>query len=178
MADKSYRLERPDINPEQSFLEKLLQIVCALILTAQLVFLFISWRSLPVQIPNHFDFFGNPDSYGGKSRLLMEPILSVGLYAVLTVLERFPRIYNYSSIKINELNAPFMYQNAREMMVVLKTEIVVMFSYLALATVETARHAWRGTSPWFLIAVVLVLCATTAYYIIRMIKHKDNPHII
>jgi Protein of unknown function (DUF1648). len=178
MADKSDRLERPDIQPERSFLERLLQIICALILLAQLVFLVIVWAGLPAQVPNHFDFSGNPDSYSGKAIILMFPIASVGFYAVITILERFPRIYNYSSIKITEVNAPFMYQCARECLVATKTEVVAVFSYFALAIVLTARRAWNGTGPWFLIVILLVLCGTVVYYIIRMKKHKDNPPII
>jgi uncharacterized membrane protein len=169
--------KRPDIKPAWSLVEKLLQAVCAIILAVHIILLIKVWNILPSSMPTHFDFFGKPDGYGSKNTMLMLPIMSSGLYAMLTILERFPKIYNYS-VDINELNAAFMYQTGREMMVVLKTVIVAIFAYIDFATVETARGAWNGLSPWFLIVSLVILFGSMIYYIVRMKRHKDNPHII
>ena len=169
--------KRPDIKPAWSTLEKVLQAACAVILLAHIILLIRFWNTLPASIPKHFDFFGNPDDYGSKNTMLMLPILSVGLYVMLTLLERFPRIYNFP-VEINELNAAFMYQVARELMVVLKTVIVAVFAYIDFGTVETAKGVWKGLGFWNLPVFIVLLLGSTIYYVVKIKRHKDNPHII
>lgn len=169
--------KRPDIKPAWSIVEKILQAVCIVLLLAHIILLIRVWNTLPASIPKHFDFFGNPDDYGSKNTMLMLPILSAGIYIMLTLLERFPRIYNYP-VEINELNAGFMYQAAREMMVVAKTVIVAVFAYIDFGTVETAKGIWKGLGFWDLPVFIVLLFGSIIYYVVKMRRHKDNPHII
>lgn len=167
------RTKRPDIRPEWSILEKFLQVVCALILAAGVVMLIVSWNSLPKNIPIHFGLFGTPDSYGEKSRLIVWPVIFVGLYIVLTFLERFPRFFNFP-FKINESNAEYSYKTAREMLVIMKTEAAAAFTYIIFAMIKTAKGSWNGLGQWFLIPFIVILVGTMVFYMIRLVKHKGG----
>lgn len=165
--------DRPDINPEWSLAEKILQIVCFLILAVGLTLLITSWSGLPATVPTHFNFSGAPDSYGVKSQLIILPIIAVGLYLMLTVFERFPKIYNFP-IEITESNAKYIYQTARELFVCLKTEIIAVFAYLIWGSIETAKGLRQGLGSWFITVFLALLAITFFYYIMRILRHKGG----
>jgi uncharacterized membrane protein len=167
---------RPDIKPAWSLAEKLLQTVCLLLLVTSVALLIASWGSLPLSVPAHFNAAGVPDDYGSKSRLLVAPIVTVGLYMMITVFERFPRIFNFP-FEITEQNAMYEYKTGREMLVCMKTEVVGIFTYMIWAQIETARNIWQGLGSWFLPVTLALIAATMAYYIIRMVRHKDDKQI-
>jgi len=170
MAD---RTGRPKINAEWSFTEKILQLVSILILAGNLVLLITAWGKLPSTVPTHFGFFGAPDGYGEKSRLLMLPILAAGFYLLFTIIERFPWVCNFP-IEITGQNAKYEYQTMREMLVCAKAELLAVFTYILLGQIKTAEGAWHGLGGWFLTAFLAVLALTLAYYIIRMLRHKNG----
>ncbi len=97
----------------------------------------------------------------------------VALYAGITVLERFPRVFNYP-YEITMENARYQYQTARELFVVIKTELVAIFTYILWGMIETSKGTQHGLGFWFVIVVVVTLAATLAYYILRMSRHKGE----
>ena len=58
--------------------------IAALLLTG--IGLAVSWPTLPVRIPRHFNFAGQPDSWGGRNTLLLLEGAAILLYTLLTVL--------------------------------------------------------------------------------------------
>jgi hypothetical protein len=164
---------RPNIKPERSLVEKILQIVCPLILVAGVVLLITAWGGLPDSVPSHFNAKGIPDSGGSKKGLIYLPIIAVGIYLALTVYEHFPYVFNFP-IKITEKNALFEYQAAREMIVCVKAEIIAVITYLLWASIETAKGALQGLGSLFLIIFIALLTVTLVYYILRMSRHKDD----
>lgn len=69
-------------------------LLCLILLVGIFAVLFIFWRDLPEQIPAHYDAFGRVDGWGGRGELLLCPIAAAVLYAGITLLERFPQIWN------------------------------------------------------------------------------------
>lgn len=164
---------RPDRNPEWSLLEKILQPLCAVLVLANFAVLAAVWGSLPVRIPTHFGASGAADAWGGKGSLLLMPILMAVMAAGLTLLERFPKIFNFP-VEINEKNAAVLYRLGRELIVVLKTVVVLIFSYIQFQTVEVARNARIGLGGWFLPVTLLVMFGSIGFYIYLMVRHKDG----
>jgi len=68
-----------------------------LLLAAMFVAAAACWRHAPEQMPVHWDIHGNVDRYGGRFEgLLLLPLVSVGIYLLLTFLPRIdPRSENY-----------------------------------------------------------------------------------
>ena len=50
---------------------------------------------LPGRIPTHFNAAGNPDGWGTPAMLLLLPLVGFALYAIITVVSRFPSAFNY-----------------------------------------------------------------------------------
>jgi uncharacterized membrane protein len=168
-----YETNRPDIKPEWSIFEKILQIVCILILVAFAIQLVTSWGTLPKSIPSHFNAAGVPDAWGGKSSLLLLPIMGLVMYTMLTIIERFPKIFNFP-FEITEKNARYEYQTAREMLVCIKAEMLLIFGYIQWDSVEVAKGTHTGLGSWFLTIFLVLLAVTMIYYIRRMNKHKNG----
>lgn len=165
--------KRPDIKPESSLLEKIVQIICPLLLLFFVIQLFTVWGTLPQKIPSHFNAAGAVDGWDGKGSLLFLPILGAVFYVSLTVLERFPKIYNFP-FNITEENAGCEYQIAREMLVFMKAEILIVFAYIQWAMVEAAKGGNSGLGLWFLPVFLILLFGTSGFEIFRMYKHKSG----
>jgi uncharacterized membrane protein len=165
--------KRPDIRPEWSIDEKILQTICFLILAVNVILLIMSWSGLPAGIPTHFNFSGVPDSYGSKSELLVLPIITVALYILITVIERFPKMYNFP-FEITEKNASYEYKSARKMLVFMKTEVVASFSYILWASIEIAKGVISGLGNWFSLVFIVIVGGTIGFFYINMIKHKSG----
>jgi uncharacterized membrane protein len=168
-----YETKRPDINPKRSTFEKVLQIFCILILIASFIIVIISWSALPKSIPSHFNAAGVPDAWGRKSTLFTLPIIGFVMYLLLTPLEHFTKIFNFS-FEITEKNARFVYQIAREMLVCLKLEMLLVFGYIQWNEVEVAKGGHMGLGTWFITVTILIIAATMVYYIWRIMKHKKG----
>ncbi len=161
---------RPDIKPEWSLVEKILQIVSVLVLAATAIQLIMAWSTLPQTIPTHFNAAGSPDGWGGKTTLLMLPIFEAAMYIMLTVIERFPKIYNFP-VEITEKNALLEYQTARETLVCIKSEMLLIFGYLQWVIVEGAKTASFSLGLWFVPVFLVIITLTLVYYIARMKRH-------
>lgn len=62
---------------------KILQIINILFLILTLLFLFIQWDQIPIQIPVHYDLYGTIDNYGQKNSLIGLFIIEIFIYLLL-----------------------------------------------------------------------------------------------
>ena len=142
-----------------------------------LVFLFILplryIPDLPARIPAHFDVAGAPDGYGGKNTLWILPAIGFFLWLLMTVLSRFPHIFNYS-VNITAGNAETQYRLATGMMRILKTVILVMFSFISYKTIRTATGNAAGLGRVFLPVMITVTFTVVIVYIVRSLRAKNQ----
>jgi uncharacterized membrane protein len=61
-----------------------LEVLCVVLLAAQLLVIVLNYPTLPDRLPSHFDFAGKPDRWGDKSRLWTYPIISFVAYTAMT----------------------------------------------------------------------------------------------
>src|SRR5579862_9293187 len=54
----------------------------------------VHWTELPAKVPRHFGISGSPDGWGNKNGMLLLPLITVGLYILLTVTSRHQRLIN------------------------------------------------------------------------------------
>jgi uncharacterized membrane protein len=121
---------------------------------------------LPQTIPTHFNFKGEPDGWGGKGVLIMLPAIGVILYTGLTVLAQFPHIFNYPWA-ITEANARRQYAISRQMMSVVKLDLVGKFFYITGAMIRTATGIGHGLSPWFTTLELHLLFGAVGFYLFK-----------
>ena len=153
---------RPRIVVARTPLDWALEVVAAALLLTTIWTVWHAMSILPDRIPTHFNFQGEVDGYGTKSTLLLLLIPSTVIYAGLTALRSFPRIYNYP-VRITPENAPRQYALAVRMMLVLKMEMMALFWAVDTAIVESATRG-GGLSPFFLPTALVVLFGTIAWY--------------
>jgi len=125
----------------------------------------LNWQNLPAQVPIHYGLLGNPDSYGPKETLLILPVLSFLLYALLSYGQRHPERSNVPW-KINDANRAQTYALVKQLLSGEKLAMVVFLSYLQWATVSIALEHSQGLGVWFApLSLVGVLSPLLFFYV-------------
>ena len=125
---------RPIIKVELTKYDKILEIASILILLSNIIYLAISYQSLPDIIPTHFNMAGKVDAYGPKTTSISIPIISLVLYIGLTILNRFPHQFNYIG-EITLDNAASQYKFATRMMRVIKLIVMIVFLVITISII-------------------------------------------
>jgi uncharacterized membrane protein len=157
---------RPKIYPESTPSEKFLELLSISSLAFAGIYLYLKWEALPGRIPTHFGATGNPDGWGIKTTLLTLPLIGMGLYLLLSLVSRFPHLCNIPW-EITQANAPAQYRIIRSLLAWLKLEMVWIFVYLEMGTVEVAMGKMASLNQFFLLLPLVVIPATIALHFIR-----------
>ncbi|XER11658.1 hypothetical protein SATMO3_18280 [Sporomusa aerivorans] len=86
------------------------------------------------------------------------------IYILLSVLSRFPHIYNYP-FNITAENAESQYKNARTLLITVKAETVLILNYIQWTIISKNKAL-------FFPAFIFVLLGTILYFIYRAYKLK------
>lgn len=124
------------------------------------------WPRLPAVIPTHFGATGAPDATGPKSELIGLLLGNVGIYVLVSIISRFPQLYNYPA-RITEENAERQYRNARALMIWLKTEAVWTLFYIEWQTIQVALGRSSGMGALMAPVVLVIVLGTCAFYLVR-----------
>ncbi|MDG5471938.1 DUF1648 domain-containing protein [Jeotgalibacillus sp. ET6] len=160
--------KRPVLNLPKTPLEKGLNVAAILIFTALLVYLFFHAPSLPDQIPTHFNAAGEPDDWSSPWFILLLPLIGVILWVGMTILERYPHVYNY--LRLTEDNVKYQYRNARMMINVLKNLILVLFSYITLQSAQVGLQQSDGLGTGFIYVFNGLLFGTVLIFLVRSLR--------
>jgi Protein of unknown function (DUF1648). len=163
--------KRPKLQIPLSGLEIVIELVSGIILIANFVMIVLAWDKLPDTIPSHFNAAGEIDGYGSKSTLFILIPVTVILYAGITLLSRFPHIFNYA-VEITEKNTGTQYRLARIFIRVLKAELVTIFTYLEYCIVMSALSGRIELGIFFLPVTLVVVFSSIGYYIYKSIKSR------
>lgn len=154
--------ERPRIRVEPSPTDRTVEFICGALLAALWIGTWVAYNRLPEIIPQHFNGRGQPDDYGSRSFLFVLPALATVLYAGLTVLNRYPHIFNYL-VPITEGNALHQYTLATRMIRWLKLVILLIFS-LVVWEVYRQGSGSRGLGMALVpVCIVLPLLPTVVF---------------
>ena len=152
-----------------------IEIYCEVVAAAAVAFVIIylsaTWMTLPDKVPTHFNFTGTPDQWGSKYMLLLLVGIAFVLYAGLSILSRFPHIYNYP-FAITDENRQRQYLLARQMMTALKAELVCVFVFITWQTINVARGNARDLTIWFTPVFLVIVFGTIAIYFIRAYRSR------
>lgn len=129
---------------------------------------FVGPEKLPERIPVHFDSAGNPNGWGQPHTLLILPLVTLGLYLVITMVAQFPGAFNYP-VRVTVENRARLEQLALEMIAWLKTELVWLFAGMQWFSISAARSG-QGVLPWFFPMGIGVVFLTIGRYVMGMVK--------
>lgn len=150
----------------KKLINRILNILCLIVLIGITIYLIIRWNSMPKLIPTHYDFAGNVDSYGSKGSVLMMPIMSWVLYILITVIEMFPALWN-TGVKVTEENKFRVYAILRLMLDIIKFIIVVSFAYITICSVE-----FMPLGRWFTFVEVGTIFLTIILCLVKLYKAR------
>ncbi len=162
---------RPKLTIARTRLEINVEVIAAAALIFAVIYLVATWATLPDKVPMHYDFGGKVDRWGSKYSLLPMIGTAVFLYALLTLFQRWPHIYNYP-FALTDQNREKQYLYARQLLTVLKAEVVCMFAFLTWQTIQVARGNAANLTIWFLPVILGLIFATIIIYFIKAYRAR------
>ncbi len=141
--------DRPEIRPEMTPVDWMLEAFALAGLVVTFGYLAHFYPRLPEIIPTHFNAVGQADDTGPRSTALIMPFISVFIYALLTIVSRFPHRFNFA-VAINAKNAMRQYTFALRLIRSLKVIIMWLFFFIIQGIVRSALGGTEGLGLWFL----------------------------
>ncbi|TFH64658.1 MAG: DUF1648 domain-containing protein [Candidatus Zixiibacteriota bacterium] len=168
---KSARKKQPKLEIPRTRLEIYCEVVAAVAVALVFIYLSTTWTGLPDKVPTHFNFAGTPDDWGSKYSLLLLSGITFVLYAGLSILSRFPHIYNYP-FAITDVNRQRQYLLARQMITALKAELVCVFVFMTWQTIGVAQGKAENLTGWFMPVFLVVVLGTVIIYFVKAYRAR------
>jgi uncharacterized membrane protein len=165
----SNKKERPIVKIELTLWDKSLEMLGWFILIMFWILTILNYSNIPGTIPTHFDLTGKPDGFGDKSSIFILPVISSVLYIGMTILNRFPHIFNYPT-KITNQNAERQYTIATKLIRYLKLIIVFTFSTIGLMTSLISNNKLSGLGILFLPLYLVIIIIPIIYAMAKLFK--------
>jgi uncharacterized membrane protein len=142
------------------------EIVCLILLIGVLIFLFLNWNSIPDRIPGHYNAMGEIDRIGSKKELLVLPILGWLMYLGMTVIEKFPQLWN-TGVTVTEENKERIFRVLKNMISTIKLIVVAVFVYIAINSSQAI-----SLSMWFLPVFLILMFGSILFFILKLVREK------
>jgi uncharacterized membrane protein len=162
---------RPKIKIEPTSTDQILDLVGWVGLLLLWALAAYNYASLPNTIPTHFNFAGQVDNYGSKNTILLLPLVGTLLFFAMTLLVRYPHIFNYP-VRITEKNAKIQYTLAVRLLRLMKLAILAVLVAIITSILRAVRGGPSGMGFWFLHLVLAFLIALTGFYLYKSFRAK------
>ena len=134
--------------PPAGTLHRIFEVVAAVGVVACVGSLAISWEDLPPRVPVHFAWDGRPDGIGSRGVLVFVASVGVLVYALLTVLTRFPWKFSYPG-GFPEADVTAAYTTARTLVTCCKAFSTAVFAWTVWRSIQTALGRADGLGVLF-----------------------------
>ncbi len=165
--------EGPKIKLELTIADKIIELIAWVLLFAIWVLIYTNYANLPETIPTHYNGAGEADGFGGKATILTLPFIASILFIVLTILNKFPHLFNYPT-NITHDNAFKLYTNATRLIRYLKLIIVFIFGLIAYKTMQNAKGEADGLGVWFLPLTMGLIFIPLIYFVMNSLKNNNG----
>ena len=158
----------------KSFCKKInaiIDVISAILVVTMIVGTFFIWKAAPDIVPTHFNFKGQVDNYGSKNIVFLLLVIAVICYVGMTVLSKYPKIYNYC-IEITPENKEKQYLMAQTCIKLLNLEVAAIFLYIQLKIGAMMSSGNESFSIAIVPITLIVLAATIGIYVWQSIKNK------
>jgi uncharacterized membrane protein len=163
--------KRPRIHVPLSHLDRFLIVSNWLLICVLFIIVFVQLPTLPEQIPVHYNAAGEADAYGGKYSILFIPIMGLVISIGLSILTRYPHIFNYP-VKITEANAARQYAYATQFLRAVCLSCTILFFIISIKTLYNAQHPSGTLGIWFLPVAMLLFFIPVIRYLSKALKAK------
>lgn len=128
-----------------------------------LVMTIIYFPQLPNEVPSHYDFRGEADSWANKWFIFFIPTISIGLWLLMGQLEKYPQFINMPGFKVDSAS-PRQIANMKEMAYVMRFAIVLFLSWMTIQVVLQAVDGRNDLGIWGFVLFISILIVTIFYY--------------
>ena len=142
------------------------EMVCLILLIGVLAYLFLNWSSVPDKIPGHYNVMGKIDRMGSKGELVILPIIGWLMYLVMTVIGKFPQIWN-TGVTVTEENKERVYRITKNLLNTVKLIMVAVFVYLTINSSQAI-----SLTVWFLPVFLILLFGSMIFFFIKLVRVK------
>jgi hypothetical protein len=164
-------MSRPRLKVEQTPFDYLMEGISVLAVAGTLLFFFILWGHLPEKIPIHYNVLGEADATGNKWFSLILPLVGLGSYFGMSVLNKYPHIFNYP-VEVNEQNALPLYRIGRRSVLGLKMLVCLLIFYMSFSIASNFIHLHQGLWLSIFLFFILLISVLPIYSIIAMNRMK------
>ncbi len=167
---------RPKIKPNLTTTDKIIEFIGWVAIVGIWILTLTNYSALSETIPIHYNGAGEADGFGNKGNILSLPIISTIVFIGLTILNKYPQVFNYPS-KITKENALQQYTNATRMIRFLKFAIVLIFGLIVFKTIQNTNENADGLGTWFLPLTLSLIFIPIVYYLTKSIRLKKDKNI-
>ncbi|WP_426350811.1 DUF1648 domain-containing protein [Alloiococcus sp. CFN-8] len=137
-----------------------------LLLIGLTLYLLVFWDNIAQDIPSHYNGVGEADIISSKTSLLFTLAVAWILFIGLTVIERYPQIWN-TGVTITENNRERVYRTLKNMLNMIKLTLVGNFFYTIINS-----SLGLNLSPYFLPVFLILIFGTLTFFIVKLVKTK------
>jgi uncharacterized membrane protein len=132
-----------------------LEVASLLVLITLWVICIAGYKSLPQNIPSHYNALGEPDKFSDRSSIYILPAVATVVYMMLSILGRIPGVAGFKPHGLGSRPAAnYMLQT---LLRTLKLATLVVFGMIILLTFQTSLGRADGLGRWFLPVVLVIL---------------------
>lgn len=166
------------LNSIGAIIRRISMVISILIMLAVTIWLVVIWPSIPDTVPTHFGSDGTPNSWGGKTSLLLPLVFGWIAVIMLIVMEFFPQLWNIpgqGNLRVtfgkstgqnsNPPKTPGAMAAMRNMLAVDRVMIALLF---AMVTYFSAKC--RNLPSALLIVFLVVMFGASAFFAVRASK--------
>lgn len=135
-------------------LDTIAEVFCMILLIVTTLYTIYMYIQLPEKIPIHYNAAGVIDRYGNKLEIFILLIVTWVMYIGLSLVTRVPQFWN-TGVSVTAENKDRVYRILKNMLKIIKMEIIVIFCYLIYNTTTL-----YNLPKWF-VPVFLVLLFST-----------------
>lgn len=139
---------------KRTMLVNIVDALCIILMIGSATYLFAHWGMLPDHVPIHYGWTGKANRWIGKEYAWCLPCIVWGLFALLSVVECIPRLWNMVGIKITDENRDRIYAIMRNMICTTKMLAVALLSVLVVDAVHGGGAVPSGLIASFLPLIV------------------------
>ena len=130
-------------------LDTIAEVFCMILLIVTTLYTIYMYIQLPEKIPIHYNAAGVIDRYGNKLEIFILLIVTWVMYIGLSLVTRVPQFWN-TGVSVTAENKDRVYRILKNMLKIIKMEIIVIFCYLIYNT-TTLYNLPKWFVPVFLV---------------------------
>ena len=152
-------------------LDTIAEVFCMILLIVTTLYTIYMYIQLPEKIPIHYNAAGVIDRYGNKLEIFILLIVTWVMYIGLSLVTRVPQFWN-TGVSVTAENKDRVYRILKNMLKIIKMEIIVIFCYLIYNTTTL-----YDLPKWFVPVFLVLLFSTMLISFIVLIKKQNNINV-